>query len=55
MIKALGLCIGDGGGLVGKRVGLEMISDFPSFSIVFQSYQYCGWLIMAGCVRWKSK
>ena len=31
-----------------------MISDFTSFSIVFQSYQDDGRLIMSGCVQLSS-
>ena len=31
-----------------------MTSDFTSFSIVFQSYQGNGRLIMKGCVQWSS-
>ena len=39
-------CVCGGGGL-----GV-MACVYKSFSTVFQSYQYYGWVIMAGCLQW---
>ena len=43
---------GGGGGGGGERVGTEIDCVFQSFSTVFQSYQYHGWVIIAGCLQW---